>query len=327
MTDAMEATASPEFKDRNTGLVVFGILGIVVGALWVLMALGMLVGMAGSAATTQRAGAPALLVGMMALGGVMCLVVAVWFIWMGIGSIMARRWARALILISSWLWLITGTTGLIVVGFSKPNTFSPMVESGKMLGSAATVAMAFLLATMFVFYVIVPGILVLFYGSKHVKATCERRDPRIRWTDKCPLPVLALCMMCGLAACFMPLMGFYGWAMPFFGTIITGAAGAVVTLALMALNVYIAWGSYHLRARAWWAAVLLVIFWTTSWGVTFAQGALADYYKKLGFSPQMVESVKPGIPSLYSQWVYVVLWVAFLLYIRRFFAKPADAEH
>jgi len=33
-------------------------------------------------------------------------LLAVLFVWLGIGSIMARRWARALVLVSSWFWLV-----------------------------------------------------------------------------------------------------------------------------------------------------------------------------------------------------------------------------
>ena len=41
-------------------------------------------------------------------------------------------------------------------------------------------------------FVLLPIAWVLFYRSRHVQATCEARDPVARWTDACPLPVLAL---------------------------------------------------------------------------------------------------------------------------------------
>ena len=332
MTDAMEVVAGSEFKDRKTGLVVFGILGIIAGALCVLTALGMVLGIVGGAhAATQPAADPDMTAKTMISAVVVYAAMAVWFIWMGIGSIQARRWARALIVITSWLGLSSGLIGFTYILLLRPNPFGPMVEAGKMPPAAAMMATAFLLGAMFVLYIIVPGILVLFYGSKHVKATCERRDPHVRWTDKCPLPVLALCLACGLGACCMPLMGFYGWAMPFFGTIIAGAAGAVVMLILMALNAYIAWGSYHLEVRAWWAALLLVIFWAVSYGVTFSHFSMADLYAKMGYPPQTVEMMKSAMPSqsglLASCGVWLVVVLAYLMYTRRFFAKPAAAEN
>ena len=45
-----------------------------------------------------------------------------------------------------------------------------------------------------VFFVILPAVWIFFYKSRQVKATCEARDPVARWTDACPLPVLALCL-------------------------------------------------------------------------------------------------------------------------------------
>ena len=58
-------------------------------------------------------------------------LLAVWFIWVGIGSIKARRWARALILISSWLWLICGVSGFVIILLLLPNMYDQMGESGK----------------------------------------------------------------------------------------------------------------------------------------------------------------------------------------------------
>ncbi len=91
-----------------------------------------------------------------------------------------------------------------------------------------------------VIYVIIPGALVLFYGSKHAKETCERRDPKVRWTDKCPLPVLAVSLMAGCWSACMPLTGFYGWSIPFFGLILSGMPGAGVMLVSVLLFGYVA---------------------------------------------------------------------------------------
>ena len=44
------------------------------------------------------------------------------------------------------------------------------------------------------FFIALPAVWIFFYKSRHVKATCEARDPVTRWTDACPLPVLGLCL-------------------------------------------------------------------------------------------------------------------------------------
>jgi len=72
------------------------------------------------------------------------------------------------------------------------------------------------------------GIWTFFYSSRHVKATCEARDPVPRWTDACPLPVLALCLWAWLCLPMMLFMPFSGhMVMPFFGMFLTGAPAAV----------------------------------------------------------------------------------------------------
>ena len=45
-----------------------------------------------------------------------------------------------------------------------------------------------------VFFILVPAVWTFFYNSRHVKATGEAPDPVTRWTDACPLPVLAICL-------------------------------------------------------------------------------------------------------------------------------------
>ena len=95
MTDEGE-----NFKDRKGGLIAFGVLEILAGAFCALMAPIMLVSMLLPAALLEEGAAPPVDVGMMIPGLLFYVSLAVWFIWMGIGSIKARRWARALLLVS-----------------------------------------------------------------------------------------------------------------------------------------------------------------------------------------------------------------------------------
>ncbi len=62
----------------------------------------------------------------------------------------------------------------------------------------------------FVFFVLVPAVWMFFYQSRHVKATCEARDPVTRWTDACPLPVLGFCLWTWLAVPMMLVMALTG---------------------------------------------------------------------------------------------------------------------
>ena len=196
-------------QNSKTGLVVFGILSIIFGGFCALMVPFVIFGMIVSSVVDNSAAADMNL-STMVPGVLFYVLAAVWFICMGIGSVKARRWVRALILVSSCIWLISGIGGLIFILLLMPDVYGRMGESEQMPPEVARIMKYGMTAFMTVFYVIIPAVLVLFYRSKNAKATCEFRDLRVRWTDKCPLPVLALSLMFGFWAVSMPFTVFYG---------------------------------------------------------------------------------------------------------------------
>src|SRR6185369_5783408 len=85
----------PDFKDRRTGLLVFGILEILLGGLCLLLIGFMALGQAMLSRTSPGAVNSQALVPAM----VIYLGLAAIFVCLGVGSIRCRRWARALLLI------------------------------------------------------------------------------------------------------------------------------------------------------------------------------------------------------------------------------------
>jgi len=313
----------------KTGLVVFGILQIIFGGFCALMVPFMILGMIASSFLDNSAAAP-MSPTMMIAAVLIYVLLAVWFVCMGIGSIKARRWARALVLVTSWLWLISGICGLVFMLLLMPDIYEQMGKSEQMPPGMAHIMKYVTIGFMIIFYVIIPGVLVLFYGSKNVKATCQFRDSRLRWTDKCPLPVLAVSLIFGFWAVSMLFMGFYGWAIPFFGSILSGMKGAAVVLVVMLLFGYVAWGTYKLSIKAWWCAVLVITAWALSAGITFSRVNILDYYEKMNFPKQQLDIIKQyNIPQDYTG-LFFGLWVAcflgYLLYTRRYFVRPAEQE-
>ena len=177
------------YQDRSTGLVVFGILTILVGCMTGLLVLLMLVGHLAAARNTNVPPPPlsAILPAILIYG-----ILAVSLVWLGIGSIKARRWARALLLIFSWTWLLIGAIALVSMAFVMPKILAGASGGPDAHHELPASAMAGVMAAMFlvlgVFFIIVPVVWIFFYQSRHVKATCETRDPVTRWTDACPLP-------------------------------------------------------------------------------------------------------------------------------------------
>ncbi len=331
MTNHEEIVQSPGFKDSKTGLVVFGIIQIIFGGFCALAIPLMILGMFAST-LSDKSSAPPMSVRIIIPGILFYALLAVWFIWMGIGSIKARRWARALILVSSWLWLICGIGGLIFVVLFMHNMYKHMDRDTQMPRMAVTIMKFVMFGFMTVIYVIIPAAFVLFYGRKNVKATCDFRDPQVRWTDKCPLPVLAVSFIFASWAFWMLFAGIYRWTIPFFGFILSGIAGALAALIAILLYLYVAWGIYKLRIKAWWCSVLLTIAWTLSVVITFSRVSIWDFYEKMDFPQQQLDLMKEsGILQSSTVVLFSGLWflglLGYLVYIRRYFVSSYDREN
>lgn len=317
-----------DFKNRKTGLMIFGTLTILLGGLCALFVPLMLFGQqmavqTGSAQSNQTI-LPAVL---------MYAVLAIILVWLGIGSIMARRWARALLLIFSSTWLVIGTFGTIVMAFVMPKLMAsiraetaPPPGGAEMPSWAGSVMVLLPMLIVGVVYVIVPLGWVLFYRSKHVKATCQAFDPVERWTDRCPLAVLALSLLLACSAPMMFVMPFvYNGVLPFFGSFLTGAVGSAACILLGLLWLYLARALYRLDRQGWWIAVGSFTLISISTVITYLRHDLADVYVLMGYPAEEIAQIEKYSFISDSSMVAMtavgcVLWLAYLVYLRKFFA-------
>lgn len=277
---AQEITKS-NYKDRSVGLILFGVLEILFGV--VIGFMGVLVVIVSQFAKTATPTPLPWTLSLFYLG------LAVFFICLGVGSIMARRWARALLLIVSWMWLLVGVIGIVVLTITLPNLLKNMAETqgSSQTESLQTVVLSFVGFFAFVFYLLIPGVLVLFYRSPHVKMTCEVKDPRERWTDKCPLPVLALSFLYAMGVLMLAIiMPAFNFIFPFFGTLLTGLPGALGTGVFLVVTAYMAYGFYKVQVQAWWTAVGFTLVGFSSALVTFSRVGLLEMYQQLNYTPE-----------------------------------------
>jgi hypothetical protein len=143
-----------QVADRSTGLIVFGILEMLLGYLCALLVPLMVLGQVMSAKATG--GAPNY---RLAIPGVLMYgTLAVALVWLGIGSVRCRRWARALVLVLSWSWLVVG---VIAVGFTV--FWFPKMMAGLPSNEVKVVVFLFTIAFLAVIFIVVPGALVFFY--------------------------------------------------------------------------------------------------------------------------------------------------------------------
>lgn len=259
----MEPQTTPAaYRDRTGGLLAFGILELLLAVACLgFVAMVLLAGRMRppNAPSPQASLLPAALT---------YVVLAVVFGCLGVGSILARRWARTLSLVVGWFWLLVGVVGGVCLFFFVPRMFATLPEAPP--GARVTV-MGCMAAGWGLFLVLLPIGFVLFYGSRNVRATCEARDPQPRWTDRCPTPVLALALMSGFAALSFVVYSFRP-AFPVFGRVWTGAPGTLLFLLFALLEAAVAWGLYHLRPAAWWARLGLWLLNLGSTVYTFHRG-------------------------------------------------------
>ena len=291
----IEAAPVPDYKDRSTGLVVFGILTLLVGCLAALFVPLMLFGqmMAAKAPNAPPVNHAALLPAMAVYG-----LLAVALIWLGIGSIKARRWARALLLIFSWSWLILGVfmTGIMPFIMRKAMAnLPPDAKTGQPVMPPAAIAGMIVGMVLFfgVFFVLVPAVWAFFYTSRHVKATCAARDPVPRWTDACPLPVLAFCLWTWLAVPMMLVMPLTGHAvMPCFGMFVTGLPGALFCLVIAAVWGVAGWWLYRLDVRGWWLILFAMVLFLASSLLTHAHHDISEMYQLMGYPQAQIDQIQ-----------------------------------
>jgi len=329
------------YKDRKAGLVVFGIFTILLGCLAGLVVLLMGVGLA-AAEKTPEAQPP--IPPMMAFlpGFVIYGALAVALVWLGIGSIKARRWARALLLIFSWSWLGSGLLGMAIMAFLLPTLRASMNASiaasmaangtaGQPAPPPAAIGVMLVVMLLFwgVLFVILPAVWTFFYHSRHVKATCQARDPVRRWTDTCPLPVLGFSLWLAVSVPMMLLMPLAGHGViPFFGMFLSGLPGSLFCLVLAGLWGAAAWWLYKLEPRGWWLMFIALLVFGTSGLLTFAQHDLTDMYGQMGYTAAQIEPLKATgmMTGKWMSWAMGLIMVPFLIYllwIKKFFRRPA----
>jgi hypothetical protein len=316
------------YKDRSAGLLIFGILTILLGCLAGLFVPLMLLGQVASAKATGTSAPISTILPAMFIYGIL----SVALVWLGIGSIMARRWARALLLIFSWSWLVMGLFVLVFMAFLMPKMLANMSSSGTTGHPAMPpAAIAGMMVGMFlvfgVMFVILPAAWTFFYNSRHVKTTCETRDPVTRWTDACPLPVLAICLWLAFSAPMMlitPLVG-HG-VMPFFGMFLTGVPGTMFCLAIAVIWGYAAWSLYKLEQRGWWLILIALCVFMVSALLTFAQHDMLEMYQLMGYPEVQIEQIQKtgllvGNRMTWLMAFSMLPFLGYLLFIKQFLVR------
>jgi len=313
---------TPDYRDRRGGLIFFGISEIILGAFCALM---VPLTLFGQIMVARQSGHEPMLYLLMPTVLIFA-GLGVGLIWLGIGSIQARRWARTLLLCLSWIGLVTGILSLISLVLNSGAMRQAMLQQGgnELPAAGANVIVAMTVTFAAIIYVVIPGALLLFYRSYHVRRTCEVRDPQQRWTDRCPLPVLIMCLLqISGSLCFLIMPRFWS-VIPFFGTLVTGWPARLLWIILIIVSLCAARGFYRLNFHAWLVYLLTVVACLTSTGITFIHIELIDYYRAIDLPEWHLEMMAKnplatGNYAFASTILSPVAFVGYLIYLRRYF--------
>jgi len=314
----LRAPTSPDpFEDRSARLTLFGSLailgGIACAGLGLLHALLPIV-----ASSLPGAGSLPADASTYVMGAALYVLLGAAFICVGVGSIRKRRWARPLMLTLAWTWLLSGVCVLLLLPVLLPAVLASGMSAVD--PAVAGVVRAVLMGGTMLGGVILPAFFVWVYRDRDLQRTCEAHDPTPDWTERCPSAVLGLSLGLGICGVILALTALRP-AVPWFGRLLTGVPGALVSLAAAVACVGLAWDTYALRLRGWWASTAFLVLVGLSTWLTVRRTEPSEMFRVLGYP----EEVLPGSLSdlgpilAWLTLVLTVLTVVYMLAIRKHF--------
>jgi hypothetical protein len=299
----------PPAKDRKIMLLVMGALDILGGLLVALIIPLTVFGYLAGRSTAVPPAHPMTLESLIGIGSVY-FVLAALAIWAGVGLCLCRRWARSLVLAVSWSCFVFGLLAAIIMVFFMPDIFGTLAGQPGISPGTLTAIKWFTITLLLTLFVLIPGIHVLVLGHPNVRDTCLYRDPRIRWTDAVPLPILILVLYKAFGALSMIQILTHPVA-PFFGLLLTGIPAMAVAVGGAAALLWVMREIYFLRIRGWWASLAMTACWSLSYLVTLSRHSLLEMSGTTNRSPEELAKLAQS-PIYQGNWLTYVL-VAMLL--------------
>lgn len=303
-------------EHKRTGLIVFGIIWILIGLAQGSMSLMMVAtataGVSGPGAPPERT---------LIFSALFYVVLGACFATLGIGSIMARRWARALILIGSWMWLIIGVLSVIVLILLLPKMLATTLPAEQR--SAVPFMIGCISVIFGLFFVLLPGLSILFYRRPKVKAAVEAFDPAPSWTDM-PLPLLGFAIWMFLGAASLALCSLMYTSFPVGPLLLRGIAMYALFAFFVAVQLVTGLAALKANPVGWRTAVAMSgigLFWTF---VLLPRTDFLAWYRQSGLvsTTQQTEMMTTMFSRPYLVGWCVIFWpafLAFLIYLRRYF--------
>lgn len=248
-----EIPKTSDYKDRSRSLTGIGAMlllgGVAVGLLGPLEMYCFYLFSAGGRFAYEGFGFGSFMFGNIAAQIAGYYLIASVLVPLGYGHVNRLRWARVLSLTLAWTWLVIGAPIVLLVGF--------ILLGSKELALPVALAAIILLAMS---YLVLPGIVIRFYGGTNVRRTFEARDSKTYSIEAIPQPVLVLTALLLFFTVMMHLLILFNGIYPVFGGFLYGLPGIVLLDITIGCLLFLAWGTIRRRRWAWWGTTIL-------WGV------------------------------------------------------------
>jgi len=247
----------PTHRDRSTRLVVSGVFLCLLACCAFFFAVVTLASMLYVRRLPEVPETAQLGLGQVISASLVYCVTGAVLLTLGIGSIRRRRWARPLVLIVGWGWLVIGVVVCLVM-----TAVLPVAAEG--LPPDPTARAAFygcFGAVLGLFGIVIPLLLVTLYRGTDVRATLAAHDPQERWTDRVPTPLLGLSLWLGFGA-VSSLLSTLNPMLLVGSRIVTGPIAVATYVATAAVMAGVAVGLARRSRIAWWIGVATFALWS-----------------------------------------------------------------
>jgi hypothetical protein len=297
-------------RDRRLGLIAFGTVSILIGAL-----AGFFAGLTSFAVMMVLTHSTKTPLWPFFAAPFINAAAATLFIWTGIASIRCKRWARPVAISFGWPALIGGVMGLAGCLLLRKEVPSPP------RGLNATT----ILAALFTFFgILIPAAFLWFYSTDAVRKTLAAYDPAPSWTQRPPLPVFAGSVNLVFGGLITLSLATFR-AAPLFGQYLEGAAGAVLVVAAALVMFAAAVLFYRVRFLGWLMALAVVVCGFVSAMLTIGQLGVHEFYRHGGVGGELLDALlrsptMTGPTPLVFVAILFTICLLYLLWVRPHFA-------
>ncbi len=334
-----------DFPNMKTLLLVMGILIILAGLSCACMGVAYLQFMPAAMSAMESGTQKESMETLMNASVLFMIVTCACLVWLGIGSIQCRKWARDLLYSLGWALAGLAILGTIGSAFSFNMTMASMEASmsSPSSGSGGSVSLP-INTSWFVILSLIMGLgmylapaafLILIYGMRNVRLTVEHFQ-RVRgvkaWTEGYPVPILAVWTMMVWSAlitlcCAWPYGDYLSGIGMFERPLLPLGILGLLVLAGVAMAAA-CWVMLQLKPWAWWVLVGMTALGLSAGGLSMSNMDMGAFYESTG---TYTEAQLDAIRENSNQWAYIILYavgaIAFLAWVRpHYFRNEKPAE-